>query len=142
MSENNAVPLNDQRNYKTVSQNLFVCVKVSKEGKYMKLIEAHEFQFNGNTIPVQEHWQNSFVVPGTSQIIQRNFFEISEDALGKKIVAAVEVVEKITSCGRKVMLLNITKISGAKATSDLKFSEEGAGIELPDTKIKIVFQPR
>ena len=138
----NNMPQEDQRNYRTVSSNDFVSVKVPKEGGYMQLIEAHEFELEGNKIPVPKHWRNSFLVPGSAQIVQRNFFEISKDDLGKKIVATVEIVEKTTARGRKVMLLNITKIVEARATSDLKFSDQGDGIEVPDTNMKIIIQAR
>lgn len=133
---------NDQRNYRTIIISENVCVKVPKAGGYMELINAHEFQLNGNTVSVPEHWRNSFLVPGTSQIIQRNFFGISRDDLGKKMTATVEIIEKTTGRGRKVMLLNITKAIGARSVSDLKFTTNGEGIELPETEVKIIIQAR
>jgi len=138
---------NDKRNYREVLARKNVMVKVPKEGLYMTKIGAHEFKLHGKTVSVDSYWKNGLSIPSVGRrgvILNRLFYGIEKKNLGKKIVARVEVIQKITRDGREYLMLNITKASSdTKATSDLKFPTNGSGnIPIPGTDTKILFDLR
>lgn len=138
---------NDRRNYKEILVQKNVMVKVPKKSSYMTEVDAHEFELHGKTVSVDSHWRNGFSIPFAGRggvILNRLFYRIDKENLGKKIVARIEVVQKTTRDGRKYLMLNIIKASaGTKATSDLKFPTNGTGnIPIPRTDSKILFAPR
>ncbi len=107
-------------------------VKVPKPGSYMRYIEPHEAGGPERTVPIPGHWRSSAVVGGI--IVQRNFYGLTKDRFGRKVVGDVKVEEKTTHKGIKVVLISIDVALGYQTPErELKISN-GKG------KVGVVFQ--
>lgn len=122
--------------YVSLFEQSRVEVKVPREGKYMNFIESHKFEApDGRVIPVDDHWRSSSIING--KLVQRNFFNITPQQLGKKITARVEVVRKTTSTGKVVTLLNISPdIESQRAQYSLGFAAGDNG------RLKVLFHKK
>lgn len=105
-----------------------VRVKVPKEGEYMVPVGGHQFENEGKIIDVPDHWRSSAVL--RSIILQRNFFGVGESDLGKKITATVEVIEKRSSRGKRVLLINISRTENFPVCQMLIKTNPGSGYPL------------
>ena len=104
----------------------FVLAQVPKEGTNMNFIKAHDFKTDdGKQVFLPGHWQNGLLT-SNGTIINRHYYGIDRSDLGKKVVASVQLVKKITTDGRVFLLVNILKNKNEdqEATSVLKFFGE------------------
>ncbi len=134
--------MEDQRNYQVLKVEESVLAKVPKESFYMEVVGRHEFKLPGKIVYVPKHWRNSFVVPGSKIILNRHFYGIRDEDLGRRIVAKVKVVKKTTQDGQEFVMIDIFKDpNGTKPTRELKFLINGQGdIQIPGTDTKIAFR--
>jgi hypothetical protein len=135
----------DRREYRTLLERRDVAVKVPNRGPYMNSVAPHSFELHGEMVQVKGHFRHGLVLKGIEKnvILNRLFFGVGSQDLGKKIVAKVEVVEKTTQESSKRILLNIFKApDGTKAAYDMKFSETEGNIMIPGTNTKIQFKKR
>lgn len=127
-----------------------VIVSVPRASDYMAKVSAHSFDSDGDTIIVPTRWKNSMMcgdyydqdgkrvsvgAKGRKErfkqlIISRSFYDISENDLGRKIVATVIVSEKTTAEGRKFTLLDFHKNPNGRATCEMKILPDPAGIDI------------
>lgn len=93
--------------YEDLDQMKNVKVKIPKEGTYMEFVRSNEFKTgDGKNVFVDNHWRSSSCING--QIVQRNFFGITREQLGKNIAGSVEIQVKTTlPLGKKILLINI-----------------------------------
>ncbi len=108
--------------YQLLDQQENVKVKVPRKSQYMEFVSAHKFETgNGKTVSVEDHWRSSSNING--QIVQRNFFGITGEQLGKNVIGRVEAQVKTTSFGKKSFLLisgQISRNNGQNIRRDLK----------------------
>ncbi|MDZ7611550.1 MAG: hypothetical protein U5L10_02200 [Candidatus Moranbacteria bacterium] len=114
--------------YQFLDQQENVKVKVPRESQYMEFVPAHKFEAgNGNIVSVEDHWRSSSNING--QIVQRNFFGITEEQLGKNVIGLAEVQMKTTSSGKKVLLINFwPNIEKQRAEYKMGFETSENGI--------------
>lgn len=103
--------------YRSLLRQEGVLVKVPQKSLHMRSMEA--FKIGRVTVPAR--WQNGMPLKG-GVVLNRHFFGVENGDFGRRIVAAVEVMEKTTPEGRKFTMLNITKVS-IKPTHELKIAD-------------------
>jgi len=121
--------------YRDVVTKTGILVNVPKSTD-INLTHIPAYQENG--VKIDSHYRAGLVVghnPITKErratgkkngkpiICTRNFFKITEDNLGKQIVADVTIQEKTVDGGRKFTLLKITRVNRAP-THELKLMDE------------------
>lgn len=120
-------------------------IKVPKEGEYMKLIPETSFIDNesGKKVIIPEHYQHMFLAQANpKEIVIRHFYGISEEHLGKRIVAKVTIILKKVD-GRSYLMMDIHHQPDKKATTEMKFTDNGTGqFFIPRTNKRIWFKPR
>ncbi len=132
-----------------------VLVRVPREGTNMVFKHAHKFEVNGKAVSVDSHFRNGMFIPGNGHgrgvILNRIFYGLNEDDLGKRIVADVSVVRKTTGRGYRFLMLDIIKSKSNESEPDreLKFLSPGSlspgddkSVMIPDTETWISFMPR
>lgn len=91
-------------NYQFLHEEENVRVNIPQEGQYMKFIQAHSFKTgSGKLVFVESHWRSHSCIHG--QLVQRNFFGITEEQLGKKIIVKVRITMKKTTKSKKTVSL-------------------------------------
>ena len=129
-----------ENSYRTILTQEKVLVKVPIESHDMRFKPEHEFVVNGKPIKVPDRWQNGMAVGKV--ILNRHFYGIDKNDLGRKIVAMVEVIEKTTDGGRKFLMLDICKESnGTKPVCQLKIIDEPGDVPILGTEKFICFKP-
>ncbi|MBM3256341.1 MAG: hypothetical protein FJZ04_02640 [Candidatus Moranbacteria bacterium] len=133
--------------YETIHEQKAVRVKIPMQHPtFMTSVPKHDFQNDrGDTIEVEPHWRSGLLIQGTTVIVNRHFYGICPDELGKHIVADIQVVRKTTKDGRDFLMLDIRKCQErTKSLTELKFVDGNGeeGIPVPRTRVKIVFRPR
>lgn len=114
--------------YRFLQEEENVKVKVPQKGLYMEFIPAHSFKVAGEkTVFVENHWRSKSSIDG--QLVQRNFFGITEEQLGKNIVGKVKVQTKKTSISKEdVLLIDIwANTKNAPTEYKLAFEKDEAG---------------
>lgn len=107
--------------YDVLSIHEHVRAKIPQEGAYMVPIDPHTLMVEGKPVEVEPHWQNGMPPDQERKfLIQRNFYGFSREDLGKARTATVRVTHKVTPGGWNVLLLDITKELGTRATTELK----------------------
>lgn len=124
--------------YETVATYKKVLVIVpGMNDKYMKFVEAHEFQvLDGSTAKVPEHFRRGDVFG--DNFLARHFF-ITPEMRGKKIIATVEVVAKMDYVKDKLsLILNITPENGPEYDFRLKIGTPNGDFSIPGDSKKFV----
>jgi hypothetical protein len=120
--------------YEEVLTVAHVLVRVPKEGRHMKFVKSHS-PVPGVTI--YERYQNGMLV-GNGRILNRNFFHLSLDDLGKKITATVKVIKKKMDDDREFTMIDILKDeTGFKPTTQMKLVQNSTHI-VNDGEIHII----
>lgn len=83
--------------YETVKEVASVLVKVPTLGTYMNYLDAFQLPDDGGLIP--ERYQNGMVLK-KGHILNRNFYGLKENDLGRNVVATVVVKKKTMEDGR------------------------------------------
>lgn len=141
---------NGKANYRQVLIVEGVQVNVPRDSDFMVKTIAHSFETASGKVIVPTRWKNSMMCGdyydqdgkrvsvgymGRKErfkqlIISRSFYDISEDDLGRRIVATVIVSEKTTAEGRKFTLLDFHKNPNGRATCEMKILPDQAGIDI------------
>jgi len=108
--------------YRLLTEIENVFVRVPKLSAAMRLLPG------GHPIlSVPEHWAHGKPFERRDKrlfeaaiILNCNFFGIEERDLGRRIVAKVKAIHKVTTSGETYLMLDITKTSG-EATCEMKF---------------------
>ncbi|MFH1427562.1 MAG: hypothetical protein ABIG60_03470 [Patescibacteria group bacterium] len=120
---------------------------------HMKWIPEQIFpQENASPLVIPGHYHHGMSFPKNSDIskktwdnfiiVNRHFYGIGENDLGKMIVADIRVEEKTVKGGKKFILLSYQKAPGGTCPAyELKFPKNGKGsIPIPGTEHRIWFK--
>ncbi len=110
--------------YKTIAEAEKVLFRVPKEGPHMNFMEP--VNLNGN--PVEAHWANGLLLKISARekiIINRHFYDVTKDDLGRTFTGKVKLVEKTTEDGRIFYLLDFFPSRGEVAELEIKFINDG-----------------
>lgn len=122
-----------------------VSVKVPKlHSSFMRFIpEKNYVDKTRNKVVIPKHYQHGYLAQSEPrEIVFRHFYGISQEHLGKRIVAKVSIILKKVD-GRSYLMMDIHHQPNTSSTTELKFNENGNGqIFIPRTKIRINFKPR
>ena len=104
-----------------------VKMKVPEKSSYMEFVSAHKFKnAEGETIFVEEHWRSYSNIHG--MLVQRNFFGITREQLGKNVVGDIKIRQKKTSKSKKMVSLIDVWVNAEKAAQyRLAFEKDEAG---------------
>lgn len=117
-----------------------VLVHVPNHSDSMKYCEECHFVSNGNPIKIAKRWVNGMMVDKI--IVNKNFYGILANDLGKNIVARVEIIKKELYDGRKFIMLDIHKMpKDALPTHRLKITDEVGGFSILGTTKYFCFDP-
>jgi hypothetical protein len=110
--------------YRFLHEEENVKMKVPQKSEYMKFVSAHSFKAaSGKTVFVESHWRSKSSIDG--QLVQRNFFGISEEQLGKNVVGKMRIATKKTSRSKEtVWLIDIWVDSEKTAEYKLVFGKD------------------
>lgn len=126
--------------YTTLLQESGVRVKIPNMSQFTQFISAHSFNSENGPVVVPAHWKSGMAINGTKTdtvILNRHFYGIDREDLGKRITAIVKVVEKKEIGSDRVFtMVDIHKENG-RAVADLKFAPEGDGILIAGTRTRI-----
>lgn len=99
--------------YEVVREVKLVRVKVPSRGShYLNVVPGHSFETDGEMIPVPTHYRHGQKIGDTDIIVNRHFYGVTENDLGKTILATVKVVKKTIprdGCRDVFIMLDITK---------------------------------
>lgn len=95
--------------YEVVREVKLVRVKVPSRGShYLNVVPGHSFETDGEMIPVPTHYKHGQKIGDTDIIVNRHFYGVTENDLGRTILATVKVVRKTTG-ERTFIMLDIIK---------------------------------
>lgn len=95
--------------YEVIVDEKLVRVKVPSRGShYLNVVPGHNFETDGEMIPVPTHYRHGQKIGDTDIIVNRHFYGVTENDLGMTILATVKVVRKTTG-GRTFIMLDIIK---------------------------------
>lgn len=95
--------------YEVIIEKKLVRVKVPSRGShYLNVVPAHSFEADGKQVSVPTHYKHGQMIGDTNIILNRHFYGVTENDLGRTILATVKVVRKTTG-GRTFIMLDIIK---------------------------------
>lgn len=108
--------------YRTIGLYREVVVNVPKKSDYMRWVQG-----GFPVADVPDHWAHGKQFERQDKrftekavVINCNFYGLKESDLGRRIVAEIKVIYKITSSGGVYLMLDIIKMSGG-AAFEMKF---------------------
>ncbi len=117
-----------------------VLVHVPNHSDNMKYCEECHFVSNSIPVKIEKRWVNGMIVDKI--IVNKNFYGILANDLGKNIVAQVEIVKKELSDKREFIMLDIHKMpKDTVPTHRLKIIDDEGGFPILGTKKFIHFIP-
>lgn len=126
--------------YEVMKEEKLVRVKVPSRGShYLNVVPAHSFEVDGKPVSVPTHYRHGQMIGDSGIIVNRHFYSVTENDLGKTILATVKVVRK-TAHDQSFIMLDIMKeerVDGVFPKKTLKIMPSVAPQEKQDGDIRI-----